>query len=168
MDPMKSRRIADLDVVDITQNLSHSRQSLKSRIAKEEDEIRRMDAELEEIAPNLGRALAPSPVDHPAADAQDDNYWFMRALRETGYAARHEDLLAARRAANRLQAELRSLNEFEDPRAEVAKGVIVFGWEYVQDLGLGGIPQRQASSPTSLGGLPLAEILWQTDRKSVV
>ncbi len=161
MDPMKSRRIADLDVVDITQNLGQARELLALRIAKAAADIRRLDAELRAIAPQVGNALRPVPVNHPTADDQDDDYWATRGILETGFAAKHEDLVTARNSAHTLQAELLRLDEFDDPLGEVAKGVIVYGWEYLKDRGFGS--QRcSASSPSSLGGLPLAKVVWET------
>ncbi len=166
MDLMKSRWIADLDLVDITEDRDRTRRLLASNIDEQQREARRIDAELKEIAPELGRALAPPPINHPAADDQDDHFWFTKALSETGYAAKSEELDKTRAAVHSLVERLRSLSEFDDPRVEVSRGVMIAGWDYVQHLGLATSRQRLGSSPVSLAGLSLAEVVWQSRNQS--
>lgn len=162
MDPWRSRRVADLDVVDITQDLTQSHNSLSAQIATEEARIHAIASELLVLSVEVARAQAEPPANHPASDDWDDNYWRQRALNETGYGHKHRELESAKSAVSDLLEERRRLSEFEDPRVEVAKGVIVFGWEYLQSLGLSDKARRQASSPTSLAGLALAEVVWET------
>ena len=81
-------------------------------------------------------------------------------------AAKSEELDKTRAAVHSLVERLRSLSEFDDPRVEVSRGVMIAGWDYVQHLGLATSRQRLGSSPVSLAGLSLAEVVWQSRNQS--
>lgn len=136
-----------LDTVDITKDPAVEMRHLQAQMPK-------LEAALDEARRWVASALEPAPPWHPAHDTYNDQYYFMRAWNESGLGPRTAALDDAQR-------QLDTLRRSDDP------GRLIAGWLlgkihiHLKRLGLETAAKRSRSTPVSVGGLPLAEIIWQ-------
>jgi len=136
-----------LATVDLTDDLEAEKQNLAAELPK----LREMlDAAQNEVS----KALLPVPATHPADDTWDDQIYFLRALIETGHNEKAVNYELASAQLTRLEAS-------PDPARAVAGYVLDDATAFLKDRGLDTPDARLASQPASLGGLSLAEVVWQ-------
>jgi hypothetical protein len=75
-------------------------------------------------------------------------------MASSGYSKKKDDLEEA-------EQQLEALEGADNPGAHVAGLVLKDVHAYIKGVGLSGGPARCSSSPKSIGGLALAEIVWQ-------
>ena len=103
---------------------------------------------------HVAGSLAPVPANSPADDTWDDQIWFLRAVASSGYSKKKDDLEEA-------EQQLEALEGADNPGAHVAGLVFKDVHAYIKGVGLSDGLARRSSSPKSIGGLALAEIVWQ-------
>lgn len=136
-----------LDTVDLTDNLENEGEQVTAALPGLRD---RYDSAQSEVA----KSLTPVPALHPADDTWDDGIWFQRAMLQAGYT---EKLQALEDAKTRID----ELERSSDPGHSIAGYVLDDAHGYLKDLGLSKSTARAKSQPSSLGGLMLAEVIWQ-------
>ncbi|MGW5081429.1 hypothetical protein [Micromonospora echinospora] len=136
-----------LDTVDITKDPAAEIRHLQAQLPK-------LEAALDGARRWVASALEPAPPWHPAHDTYNDQYYFMRAWNES-------DLGPRAAAVDDAQRQLDALRRSDDP------GRLIAGWllgkihSHLKHLGLETAAKRSRSTPLSVGGLPLTEIIWQ-------
>ncbi|WP_327032337.1 hypothetical protein [Micromonospora ureilytica] len=136
-----------LDSVDITKDP-------EAEVAQLQAQMPKLQTALAEARQWVASAIEPVPAWHPTDDTYDDQYYFLRAWRESTVGPRTA-------AMKQAQEQLAALQRSDDP------GRLIAGWllsrihGHLKDLGLELPEARRESAPSSIGGLPLAEIIWQ-------
>lgn len=136
-----------LDQIDITSDPAAEAEHLRGRLPA-------LREALQHATQWVADTLAPVPINHPAFDDWDDNYWMAKAMGQSRYGEKH-------RAVQEAEQRLDELASSDDPGRKVAGFLLIDIHRHLKDLGLGDGQARQASTPRSIAALPLAEVLWQ-------
>ena len=127
------------------------------KLGRLQQEVAELESEVRGAKEYVAAALQPAPAWHPADDGFDDQHEFMRALAYSRLPQK-----TAKQAET--QADLDKLNGAVNSPAyqKMLPGLLLSdAHAYIKDLGLDTSDKRGGSSPKSLGGLPLAEVIWQ-------
>jgi hypothetical protein len=138
-----------LDQVDLTRDPAAEATRLKAQLPS-------LEADLAAATKWVADALAPVPANHPSDDTWDEHVFFLRAMNESRYGPKAASLARSRE-------QLAALAASDDPGRKVAGWVLGAAHDHVKALGLGSGQEsaRRLSRPAAVGGLALAEIVWQ-------
>lgn len=136
-----------LDEVDFDADPAREAAALQARLPELREALRTATTWVAE-------SLAPMGPNHPNLDDWDDDVWMVRAMGQVRYGDKQ-------RAVEEAEARLEEIVRSDDPARKVAGFLLVEVQRHLQSLGLGSVAARQASTPKAVGGIALAEVLWQ-------